>query len=167
MVECFSFGRQLLVCRIGADDEFLRVTQRGVNKVVDGDFDFRLVRQGVGVNHNVQPEVIANQRIEAIRIELQQKQNKPANRILAVTLASTIALALVLCFAYPKENQTVSNPPAVSADQARRIEALAKLNQIEVHCPSFFDAPLGNKPCPAQEELDHVKQLVQQSIDAN
>ena len=125
------------------------------------------------------PEVIANQRIEAIRIELQQKQNKPANRILAVILASTIALALVLCFAYPKDNTPVSVPPPANptpltqaqvehnADQARRIEALANLNKIEVHCPSFFDAPLGNKPCPAQEELNHVKELVQQSIDAN
>ena len=106
-------------------------------------------------------------RINASVESLQHKQNKPANGILAVILATAIAACITLAIAYPKENQTVSNPPAVSADQARRIEALAKLNQIEVHCPSFFDAPLGNKPCPAQEELDHVKQLVQQSIDAN
>ena len=83
------------------------------------------------------------------------------NKITLAVLVTILVSFTVWCLAHP-DAQVEHN-----ADQARRIEALANLNKIEVHCPSFFDAPLGNKPCPAQEELNHVKELVQQSIDAN
>ena len=103
------------------------------------------------------------------------------NKITLAVLVTILVSFTVWCLAHPDaDNHTVSTPQSQgsayvptqaqvehNADQARRIEALANLNKIEVHCPSFFDAPLGNKPCPAQEELNHVKELVQQSIDAN
>jgi hypothetical protein len=114
--------------------------------------------------------------IEAIRINKQTQTTKQGSIVLATLLGAVLVSCIALAFAYPKEAPITTQPltPAQTqaqvehnADQARRIEALANLNKIEVHCPSFFDAPLGNKPCPAQEELNHVKELVQQSIDAN
>jgi hypothetical protein len=53
-----------------------------------------------------------------------------------------------------------------SATHNRSVDALAALNALDVHCPAFLDAPLGIKPCPAQDLLDHTKATIQAQIDS-
>jgi len=55
-------------------------------------------------------------------------------------------------------------PIVHSAEYNRTAEDIAKFDAIQVKCPSFFDAPLGNKPCPAQELIDSAKAILQQRL---
>jgi hypothetical protein len=45
------------------------------------------------------------------------------------------------------------------------VQTLAELNKIKIQCPAFLDAPVGFKPCPAQQQLDIDKAAVQAVID--
>jgi len=63
-----------------------------------------------------------------------------------------------------RTDSTVIAPIVHSAEYNRTAEGIAKLDAIQVKCPSFFDAPLGNKPCPAQELIDSAKAILQQRL---
>lgn len=59
----------------------------------------------------------------------------------------------------------IPKPVAHSQAYNRDIAELAQFNAMQVPCPSFWDAPLGNKPCPAQMVLDQIKANLQSRID--
>jgi len=56
--------------------------------------------------------------------------------------------------------------PEFSQEHIRALKALDEIDAIQVHCPSFLDAPLGIKPCPAQDILEHTKALIQAQVEA-
>ena len=65
---------------------------------------------------------------------------------------------------YTRPDQSTLSAP--SQAHIRALKALDELDAIQVHCPSFLDAPLGIKPCPARDILDRTKALIQARVEA-
>src|ERR1039458_5152348 len=105
------------------------------------------------------------------------------NKITLAVLVTILVSFTVWCLTHPDaENHTVSTPQSQGSayvpTQAQvehnvhhdnLVKALANLNDAEdkISCPSFFDAPLGNKPCPAHELAERYKALVQKELDTD
>ena len=95
------------------------------------------------------------------------------NKITLAVLVTILVSFTVWCLAHPDaENHTVYVPTQAQVEHNAKHDALvarlAELNQIEdkINCPSFFDAPLGNKPCPAHEFVERGKAIIQEQLDA-
>jgi len=73
----------------------------------------------------------------------------------------SITLGLLLLLAAYTTSNTSTPVPAQTEAAARRIATLAALDKIQVVCPAFLDAPIGFKPCPAQDALDRAKAIAQ------
>ena len=73
----------------------------------------------------------------------------------------SITLGLLLLLATYTTSNTNTPVPAQTEAAARRIATLAALDKIQVVCPAFLDAPIGFKPCPAQDALDRAKAIAQ------
>jgi hypothetical protein len=115
--------------------------------------------------------------IEAIRINKQTQTTKQGSIVLATLLGAVLVSCIALAFAYPKEAPITTQPLTPAQTQAQvehnakhdvLVARLAELNQIEdkINCPSFFDAPLGNKPCPAHELVESGKAIIQEQLNA-
>ena len=76
------------------------------------------------------------------------------NKLLVIFATSMIGLVLICGYIAGAPVATYSAPTAKD-----KSALLTALNKVHVKCPSFFDAPLGNKPCPAQERLDALKAI--------
>lgn len=91
-------------------------------------------------------------------------------KVLLVSILSVIGLTILLGNLFSEgvaqpftPTLVISQPQQATIElQARKARALAGLDELEshIHCPGFFDAPLGNKPCPAQEVIDHARELI-------
>ena len=104
--------------------------------------------------------------IEAIRINKQTQTTKQGSIVLATLLGAVLVSCIALAFPL-----TPAQPQAQVEHKAKHdalVARLAELNQIEdkINCPSFFDAPLGNKPCPAHEFVERGKAIIQEQLDA-
>jgi hypothetical protein len=104
------------------------------------------------------------------------------NKITLAVLVTILVSFTVWCLAHPDaDNHTVSTPQSQgsayvptqaqvehNAKHDALVARLAELNQIEdkINCPSFFDAPLGNKPCPAHEFIERGKAIIQEELDS-
>lgn len=92
-----------------------------------------------------------------------------ANHILLGIIAVFLGMCAMSAWSIPAPIPTplhYAQAAPHSAQHNRYVIALDKLNAVEVHCPSFLDAPLGIKPCPAQELLDAAKDKLQTEIDS-
>jgi hypothetical protein len=98
------------------------------------------------------------------------------NKLVLAALVAVLASYFGWCLSHPStEYRPATLTPAQTQAQAEHnakhdalVARLAELNQIEdkINCPSFFDAPLGNKPCPAHELVEHGKAIIQEQLDA-
>ena len=82
-------------------------------------------------------------------------------------LACILSIFLIFLFiAYVASDNAPDYPKAPHSEKYNvAVQTLAELNKIKIQCPAFLDAPVGFKPCPAQQQLDIDKAAVQAVID--
>ena len=101
-------------------------------------------------------------KMEAEHIEHSKREAKPSyTKALAIIIITFVCIFVIV----GAVDTTPPAPHVQTTADARRSAALDKLDAIVVHCPSFWDAPLGNKPCPQQEAIDYAKSVVRMSAD--
>ena len=64
------------------------------------------------------------------------------------TLIGTLVIGSMATAVLGGYSPTLTPPP--NAHEIRILE----IQRDAIHCPEFLDAPLGNKACPAKEEID-------------